>query len=66
MSIRLMAIDLYKLIRDVEKLENRIENTHYEKRGKMEDQLRKLKAERNRMREAVDGQKDAPPARSGW
>ncbi len=48
MSIRLIAKELYRLINEVEKLEKQIQNTPYENRGKSENQLRKLKAERNR------------------
>jgi len=58
MSIRLIAKELYRLINEVEKLEKQIQNTPYEKRGKSEDQLRKLKAERDRLRRMLDGNKD--------
>ena len=58
MSIRLIAKELYCFIKDVEKLEKQIQNTPYEKRGKLEDQLRKLKAERDRLRRMLDGNKE--------
>ncbi|MBW1860131.1 MAG: hypothetical protein JRI70_08685 [Deltaproteobacteria bacterium] len=46
MPIRMIAKELYELLREVEKLEER---------------LRKLKAERNRMRKILDGEKVPPP-----
>ncbi|GEM_PF-1167176 len=57
MSIQLIAKDLYRLIKEVEKLEEQIRNTPFEKRKKMEDDLRKMKAEKNRMRRMLDGSK---------
>ena len=58
MSIRLIAKDLYQLIREVEHLETQIRNTPYEHQSDMKDRLRKLKAERNRMRKVLEGCKD--------
>ena len=58
MSIRLIAQDLYQLIRRVEELEKQIEHTPYENQGEMKDQLRKLLAERDRMRNVLNGCKD--------
>jgi hypothetical protein len=60
MSIRLLARDLYRLIREVEALEKRIESAPCEDRDELTDRLRKLKAERDRMRRMVDGGQDAP------
>jgi len=59
MSIRLIAKDLYQLIREVEQLEKQIENAPVEKREETSDRLRKLKAERDRMRRILDGTKDS-------
>jgi hypothetical protein len=59
MSIRLIAKDLYGLIREVEQLEKQIENAPFEKREEMTDRLRKLKSERDRMRRILDGSKDS-------
>jgi len=59
MSIRLIAKDLYQLIREVEDLEKKIETSPFEKREEMEDRLRQLKAERDRMRRILDGSKDS-------
>lgn len=58
MSIRLIAKDLYQLILEVEALEKKIDHTPYENQGEMKDQLRKLLAERNRMRKVLEGCKD--------
>ncbi|MGD2272837.1 MAG: hypothetical protein PVI06_20745 [Desulfobacterales bacterium] len=58
MSIRMIAKELYLLHRKVETLEQQIENSPPQDRDELEDRLRKLKAERNRMREALDGMKD--------
>lgn len=58
MSIRLIAKDLYQLIRDVERLEKKIDITPYEDQSDMKDRLRKLRAERNRMRKVLEGCKD--------
>jgi hypothetical protein len=58
MSIQLIAKDLYQLIREVENLEKKIDDTPYENQGEMKDQLRKLLAERNRMRRVLEGCKE--------
>jgi len=58
MSIQLIAKELYQLIREVENLEKKIDDTPYENQGKMKDQLRKLLAERNRMRRVLEGCKE--------
>ncbi len=58
MSIRLIAKDLYELIRKVETLEKELENTPYEHQSDMKDELRKLLAEKNRMRKVLEGCKD--------
>jgi protein-arginine kinase activator protein McsA len=58
MSIRLIAKDLYELIRKVENLEKEIDDTPYENQSDMKDQLRKLRAKRNHMRKVLEGCKD--------
>ena len=58
MSIRLIAKDLYRLIGEVEKIENELNTALPEKRLELRDQLRKLKAERDRLRRALEGSKD--------
>ncbi len=58
MSIRMIAQDLYRLIKEVEKIEIKIEKTPLMKREALKDQLRKAKAERDRMRRVLDGSKE--------
>ncbi|MBW1886852.1 MAG: hypothetical protein JRI52_00690 [Deltaproteobacteria bacterium] len=58
MPIRLIARDLYRLQQEVEKLEDQLKNTPYGEKREMEDQLRKLKAERDRMRRILEGSKE--------
>jgi len=60
MSIRMIAKDLYRLIRDAEEIEKKIEQTHPEKRAMLEEQLRKANAEVRQMRDMLEGQKDRP------
>ena len=57
MSIRLIALDLYRLIKDIEILEKKIEKAPNDKKDFLTGQLRKLKAERDRMRRMLDGEK---------
>lgn len=58
MSIRLIARDLYRLIGEVEQLKQKIVETPDEKQADLKEQLRKLKAERNRMKGVLEGCKD--------
>ena len=57
MPIRMIARELYQLLREVEKIEKQIENAPAEKLEILKDQLRKAKAERNRMRNILEGKK---------
>lgn len=63
MSIRLVARELYKLQQEVEKLKARIESAPPHEREAMKDRLRRLKAERNRMRKTLNGAKEPSPFR---
>jgi hypothetical protein len=63
MSIRLLAIDLYRLQGEVEKLEKALAAATAEDRGRLTERLRQARAERNHLRGVLDGQKDAPPSR---
>jgi hypothetical protein len=63
MSIRMIAEELYHLQQKVEELEARIQSAPFHEREGMKDHLRRLKAERNRMRKALDGAKEPPPFR---
>ena len=58
MSIRLLAKDLYRLQQEVDKLQNQIKSSAVEKREVLKDRLRKLAAERNRMRKILNGEID--------
>lgn len=60
MSIRMIAKDLYRLRQQVEMLEKQVENAPPEKREELEERLRKVKAERNRMKRVLDGTKEPP------
>jgi hypothetical protein len=56
MSIKLLARDLYRLQKEVEQLEQRLAAAGMEERVRIEEALRKVKAERQRVRRALDGQ----------
>jgi len=63
MSIRLIARDLYRLEREVERLEELVKESPREKRSALEEALRTATAERNRMRRILEGSKDESPYR---
>jgi hypothetical protein len=63
MSIRLIALDLYRLTKEVEKLESKIKKAPEEKKPELEQQLRQLKAERNKIKKILEGKKEPPPYR---
>jgi len=63
MSIRLIARDLYRLIRKVSELEKQIGKASMERQGAMMDELRKAKVERDRLQRALDGSKESPTKR---
>jgi uncharacterized protein YlxW (UPF0749 family) len=63
MSIRMIARDLYRLQKEVETLERQMASVPYERRSEMENQLRKLRAERDRMRRVLEGTKEEAPYR---
>ena len=56
MSIRLLARELYKLGQEVEQLEEKLAAATVEKRAAIEELLRKARAEKERVRRALDGQ----------
>jgi hypothetical protein len=60
MSIRMIAIDLYRAIKEVEKLEKELENAPYEKREALANKLRKAKAEERQMRGMLEVKKEPP------
>ena len=57
MSIRMLAKELYRLVQQVEKLEKKLRTAPPEEREQLEDQLRKVKAERDRLRKMLEGSK---------
>ena len=63
MSIQLIARDLYRLEQEVEKLEKEMDRAPLEGRQELKDQLRKVKADRNKMRRILEGAKEPSPYR---
>lgn len=63
MSIRLIAKDLYRLQKEVEEAEKELDHASEAERQELEDRLRKVKAERDRMRKILEGAKEQPPYR---
>jgi anti-sigma factor RsiW len=60
MSIRLLARDLYGAQLAVERLERALLEAPVERRPELEERLRRARAERDRLRHMLEGQKDAP------
>jgi len=60
MSIRLIAIELYRCQQEVDRLEKELERVPLLEKDAVRERLRKAIAARNRMRDMLDGQKDAP------
>ena len=63
MSIRLIARDLYRLQQEVEELEKALAAAPAETQAALRDQLRKTRAERDRMQRILEGTKAPPPYR---
>jgi hypothetical protein len=63
MSVRMIARDLYRLQQEVERLEGQLKACPPARREDLEDQLRKARAERNRVRRMLEGTKEEPPYR---
>ena len=57
MSIRLLAKDLYRMVQAVEKYEKQLACAPWDHQAELLDHLRKAKAERDRLRKLLDGQK---------
>ena len=64
MSLRLIAQDLYRAIKEVEKLKKQLEAAPYDKREAIEDKLRKARAEEKLIRGMLEAKKE-PPSGSG-
>jgi hypothetical protein len=58
MPIRMIAQELYQLIQEVERLEKKLNGVPFERQAKIKDQLRKTKAERNRVHAILEGKKE--------
>jgi hypothetical protein len=56
MSIKLLARDLYRLQKEVERLEEKLAVASAEKRAEIEEALRRTRAEKQSVRRALDGQ----------
>jgi peptidoglycan hydrolase CwlO-like protein len=56
----MIARDLYRLQQEVDRLESQLRACAQEKRGELEDQLRKSKAERDRVKRMIEGSKEEP------
>ena len=56
MSIKLLARELYRLQKEVERLEESLSAASLEERCRIEDALRRLRGEKARVRRALDGQ----------
>jgi len=54
----MIARELYILLGEVEKTEKELKNASLEKHLEIKDKLRKIKAERNRMRAILEGKKN--------
>ena len=58
MSIRMIARDLYRLRKEVERLEEEVRRATGEEKEKKADLLRRTKAERDRMQRILEGSKE--------
>ena len=63
MPIQLIARDLYRLQQEVETLEKELNSTPMGHRGELKEQLRKIRAERDRMHKILEGTKEPPSVR---
>jgi GAF domain-containing protein len=59
----MIARDLYRLQQEVDQLETQLKACPPAKREDLEDQLRKARAERDRMKHLLDGSKEEPAYR---
>jgi hypothetical protein len=55
MSIKLLARDLYRLQKEIERLERNLDAAPMRERVRIEEALRKVRAEKERVRRALDG-----------
>ena len=59
MSIRLLAIELYKQIKEVEELEKKLDDSPLaiDVRNELNERLRRVRAERDRIKAMLEGAK---------
>lgn len=60
MSIRLLARDLYRLQQEVDRLEKALVDAPMDRHERLLARLSAARADRDRLRRMLDGQKDAP------
>jgi hypothetical protein len=60
MSIRLLAIELYKQIKEVEELEKKLDDSPLaiDERNELNERLRRARAERDRIKAILEGAKE--------
>ncbi len=63
MSIQMIARELYRFEHEVSDLEQKLASCRDSEREGLQDRLRKVRAERNRMRDILEGAKEDPPCR---
>jgi hypothetical protein len=63
MALRLIARDLYRLQQEVERLEKEIESAAPEQKDQWRERLRRVRAERDRLRGMLEANKEPPPYR---
>ncbi|MFP3928000.1 MAG: hypothetical protein ACLFUP_03780 [Desulfobacteraceae bacterium] len=63
MSIRMIARELYRLERELSELESRLEKAQGPEKDALMDQLRMKRAERQRIKDTLEGAKEQPPYR---
>jgi len=63
MSLKMIARDLYRLQREVDRLENELRARPVASREGLEEQLRRAKAERDRVKRMLEGTKEESPYR---
>ena len=59
----MIARDLYRLEQEVEELERQLKSAPLDERPGLKDRLRKVKADRDKLRRALEGSKEPPPYR---
>jgi histidinol-phosphate/aromatic aminotransferase/cobyric acid decarboxylase-like protein len=64
-ALRMLAQELYRCIREVERLEAALAQAPVERRSALERQLAQARSERERMQQVLDGKKDPGAGRSG-